>query len=228
MGKTLEVEVLLGVGHIDQSEAQEHCREAVFGGSAERSRGSTYRNRMRGAVDQGERAANREALVAKGWRRISGDRADLPPAANGPILPVEVGYDSLPCAGRTGTAQTHSRHGLSAHPTLVANLKAQGSPSRPTRSALRPARSPPARTRPELPAVLSALAGRSVVVRWAAVRALGRAGLEFNRWVSFSTSSGTLQSRSLGLPGEGGNHLRASRRCGVAVGEARGDQGHFR
>ena len=36
--------------------------------------GPTYRNRIQGAADQGERAQNREALVAKGKRRKSGGR----------------------------------------------------------------------------------------------------------------------------------------------------------
>ncbi len=36
--------------------------------------GSTNRNRIQGAADQGERAKNREALVANGKRRRSGDR----------------------------------------------------------------------------------------------------------------------------------------------------------
>jgi len=75
MGKTLEVQVLLGVGHIDQSEAQGRGREAASRGSVERNRGSTYRNRIGGAVAQGERASDREALVAKGRRRKFGDRA---------------------------------------------------------------------------------------------------------------------------------------------------------
>ena len=35
--------------------------------------GPTYRNRIQGAADQGERAKNREALVANGkWRRSGG------------------------------------------------------------------------------------------------------------------------------------------------------------
>ena len=36
--------------------------------------GPTYRNRIQGAADQGERAKNREALVANGTRRKSGGR----------------------------------------------------------------------------------------------------------------------------------------------------------
>ncbi len=38
------------------------------------TRGPTYRNRIQGAADQGERARNREALVAKGKRRKFGGR----------------------------------------------------------------------------------------------------------------------------------------------------------
>ena len=36
--------------------------------------GPTYRNRIQGAADQGERARNREALVANGERRKFGGR----------------------------------------------------------------------------------------------------------------------------------------------------------
>ncbi len=36
--------------------------------------GPTYRNRIQGGADQGERATNREALVANGKRRRSGGR----------------------------------------------------------------------------------------------------------------------------------------------------------
>lgn len=38
------------------------------------SHGPTNRNRIRGAADQGERARNRKALVAKGMRRKFGGR----------------------------------------------------------------------------------------------------------------------------------------------------------
>ena len=56
MGKTLEVQVLLEVGHNDQSEAQGRNREVPSGGSVERNRGSTYRNRIGGAGIRGERS----------------------------------------------------------------------------------------------------------------------------------------------------------------------------
>jgi hypothetical protein len=41
----------------------------------ERSCGPMNKNRIEGAVDQGERAHDREALVTKGKRRRSGGRA---------------------------------------------------------------------------------------------------------------------------------------------------------
>ena len=50
-------------------------REAGAERSGERIRESTNRNRIRGAVDQGERANDREALATKGKRRKSGDCA---------------------------------------------------------------------------------------------------------------------------------------------------------
>jgi len=57
------------------SKPQGADREGGAEGSGERNRGSTYRNRMRGAASQGERANDREALATKDWGRISGDRA---------------------------------------------------------------------------------------------------------------------------------------------------------
>ena len=47
----------------------------MWGGSVERSCGPMNKNRIKGAADQGERARDREALVAKGKRRRSGGRA---------------------------------------------------------------------------------------------------------------------------------------------------------
>jgi hypothetical protein len=47
----------------------------VWEGSVERNRVPMNKNRIEGAVDQGERANNREALVTKGKRRKSGGGA---------------------------------------------------------------------------------------------------------------------------------------------------------
>jgi hypothetical protein len=76
MGDDLEVKVLRGAWSQEpRANRKVLGREDGAGGSGERSCGSTYRNRMRGATDQGERANDREALATKGeWRR-SGDRA---------------------------------------------------------------------------------------------------------------------------------------------------------
>jgi hypothetical protein len=68
MGIDLEVKVLSGLGHEDRSEAQGAFREEAAGGSVERTRGLTYRNRIGGGADQGERAKDREALVTEGSR----------------------------------------------------------------------------------------------------------------------------------------------------------------
>jgi len=65
MNVTLEVEVLPKVGHNDRSEPQGRKGDRPSGGSGERSRGPTNRNRIRGGVGQGERATDREALVTK-------------------------------------------------------------------------------------------------------------------------------------------------------------------
>ena len=75
MDITLEVQVLPRVGHNDRSEAQLRKGDRLWESSVERSRGPTYRNRIQGVGGQGERARNREALVAKGLRRKFGGRA---------------------------------------------------------------------------------------------------------------------------------------------------------
>jgi hypothetical protein len=64
----LEVKVLPGLGHEDRSEAQGGVREVVAERSVERTRGLTYRNRIGGAVDQGEWTNDHEALVTQGSR----------------------------------------------------------------------------------------------------------------------------------------------------------------
>ena len=66
LGVDLEVKVHPRPGHRDRSEPQGRDREGPSGGSGERIRGPTNRNRIQGAADQGERASDREALVAKG------------------------------------------------------------------------------------------------------------------------------------------------------------------
>jgi hypothetical protein len=75
MGIDLEVKVLSEIGHSNRSEPQGRNREEPSGGSGERNRGPTYRNRIRGVAEQGERAEYREALVTEARRRISGGRA---------------------------------------------------------------------------------------------------------------------------------------------------------
>ncbi len=47
----------------------------MWGGSVDRSCGPMDKNRIEGAVYQGERAMNREVLVIKGKRRKFGGRA---------------------------------------------------------------------------------------------------------------------------------------------------------
>lgn len=42
----------------------------------ERIHGPTYRNRIRGGTDQGDRAEDREPLMVKGRRRKSGGRVE--------------------------------------------------------------------------------------------------------------------------------------------------------
>ena len=66
MGIDLEVQVLLGTGQGDQREPQAGNREGLGGGSGERNRGLTNRNRMRGDPSQGEWQRDHEALTTKG------------------------------------------------------------------------------------------------------------------------------------------------------------------
>ena len=75
MGVDLEVKVLPKPGHRNRSEPQLREGDLSWEGSGKRNRRLTNRNRIRGAANQGERARNREALVAKGKRRKSGGRA---------------------------------------------------------------------------------------------------------------------------------------------------------
>ena len=65
MGALLRVKVPSRVGHNERSEAQLHEGDRVWGGSVERSREPMDKNRIEGGADQGERAINRKALVAK-------------------------------------------------------------------------------------------------------------------------------------------------------------------
>jgi len=64
MGALLWVKVPSRVDHNERSEAQLHEGDRVWGGSVERSCGPMNKNRIEGGADQGERARNREALVA--------------------------------------------------------------------------------------------------------------------------------------------------------------------
>ena len=70
-----KMKVLPGPGHRDRREAQGRNREGPSEGSVKRSCESTYRNRIRGVVEQGELAKDSEALVAKAKWRKSGDCA---------------------------------------------------------------------------------------------------------------------------------------------------------
>jgi hypothetical protein len=65
MTHTLEVKVLPKADHSDRSEAQLQKGDRLWEGSVERSRRPTYRNRIRGVADQGERANDRKALMVK-------------------------------------------------------------------------------------------------------------------------------------------------------------------
>jgi hypothetical protein len=63
MGAVLRVQVPPKGDHLDRSEPQLREGDRAWEGSGERSRGPMYKNRIRGAAEQGERAGNREALM---------------------------------------------------------------------------------------------------------------------------------------------------------------------
>ena len=65
MNGDLGVEVPRGVGRSDPSEPQGGDREGTAERSGERICEPTNRNRIRGIVEQGERARNRKALTTK-------------------------------------------------------------------------------------------------------------------------------------------------------------------
>src|SRR3954466_14640634 len=74
-GDTLRVQVPRKAGHSDPSEAQLRKGDRPWGGSVERKRGPTNRNRISGGTTWDERARSREVPMTKGWRRKSGGRA---------------------------------------------------------------------------------------------------------------------------------------------------------
>ena len=65
MGAVLRVKVPPKGGHSNRSEPQLRKGDRPLGGSGERSRGSIYKNRVRGDDERGERAEYREAAMAK-------------------------------------------------------------------------------------------------------------------------------------------------------------------
>jgi hypothetical protein len=62
----LEVKVLPEAGRRNRSEPQLREGDRPWGGSGERNRGLTNRNRIEGGAERGERAKDREASMAKG------------------------------------------------------------------------------------------------------------------------------------------------------------------
>jgi hypothetical protein len=72
MGAIQEVKVLSRADHSERSEAQLRKGDRAWEGSVERNREPMDKNRIRGVVDQGERAVCREALVVEEKLRISG------------------------------------------------------------------------------------------------------------------------------------------------------------
>jgi len=65
MGAVLRVQVPPKGGHPDRSEPQLREGNRAWEGSGERNRGPMYKNRIRGGVERGERARDREAPMTK-------------------------------------------------------------------------------------------------------------------------------------------------------------------
>jgi len=65
MGAVLLVQVRPKGGHPDRSEPQLRKGDRPWEGSGERNRGPMDKNRIRGDVERGERARNREAPMVK-------------------------------------------------------------------------------------------------------------------------------------------------------------------
>ena len=65
MGALLRVQVPPQADHSERSKAQLRKGDQPWGGSVERNCEPMDKNRIEGAVEQGERAENREALVTK-------------------------------------------------------------------------------------------------------------------------------------------------------------------
>jgi hypothetical protein len=64
-GAVLRVQVPSRGGHPDRSEPQLQKGDRLWEGSGERSRGPMNKNRIRGGVERGERANDREAPMTK-------------------------------------------------------------------------------------------------------------------------------------------------------------------
>ena len=72
MGAILEVKVLPRADHSERSNTQLRKGDRAWGGSVERSREPMYKNQIRGAASQNERASHREVVVVKEMLRRSG------------------------------------------------------------------------------------------------------------------------------------------------------------
>ena len=69
MGAVLRVQVPPKGDHPDRSEPQLREGNRAWEGSGERNRGPMYKNRIRGGVERGERARDREAPMTKAQAR---------------------------------------------------------------------------------------------------------------------------------------------------------------
>jgi hypothetical protein len=65
MGAVLRVQVPPKGDHPDRSEPQLREGDRSWGGSGERNRGPTYRNRIGGDAERSERASDREAAMVE-------------------------------------------------------------------------------------------------------------------------------------------------------------------
>src|SRR5262249_48633098 len=135
MGIALEVEVLPKAGHRHRSEAQLRKGDRPWGGSAERSCGLTYRNRIRGGTERGELASEEQPRESRHRRDDDGGTARLP---TGELAASSRGTprgDVPALAGKTSTASQGWRRSARAwHPDGTRPFHAAGAVTGPAAS----------------------------------------------------------------------------------------------
>lgn len=144
MGSDWEVKVLWGAWSQEPLVNRKvPSREDGTEGSGKQNRGSTNRNRITGDVDQGERANDCKALVTKGKRRRSGDRAGKATALTRGGLAsrlkgrrrkaereVSRGRSSRRRTGARRTERQEGRNGHEPRTRTASDVQTTGAPAR--------------------------------------------------------------------------------------------------